>query len=378
MRALPVLALLLTLTACGGRSNVPPPTPLEPISEAEQVSRVWRADIAQGARREDFHLGPVVAGDRAYFADAYGTVHARRTQDGQNLWRVHMDRQISAGVAADDELALLGTPRGEVIALDADTGERLWEVSLSSEVLVPPALSEEFVFVRTVDGVVYALQRDDGSRVWTYDSSVPPLTLRGNSPPLLAHGELFIGHDNGRLEQLEPDSGEVVWSSEIAVPRGRSEIERMVDVDAGPVVHNGAVFAGAYQRRFRALSARSGDELWTRELSVYRQPAAGEDALYLSDDESVVWALEQDGGETLWRNESLRGRRLTAPVIQGEHVVVGDLEGYVHWLSRDTGRVVARVRADETGIAVAPAVAGDLVLVQSLEGAVAAYRLRES
>lgn len=376
MRLVGLIGLIILLVGCGGHSNVPPPVPLEPVRDALSVAEAWRANIGQGARRPDFQLGPMVAGDRVFFADAYGTVHARRGADGQNLWRVHMDKQVSAGVSADEELALIGTTRGKVVALDAASGERRWEAQVSSEVLAPPAVTPEGVFVRSVDGVVFALDRADGSRLWAYDSTVPSLTLRGTSQPVLAEGNLFVGFDNGRVERLDLVAGEVEWSSELAVPRGRSEIERMVDVDTTPLVRNGAVYAAAYQRRFRALSTRSGDELWTRELSVYQDPAIDEDALFVTDEESVLWALEQRSGETLWRNEQLRGRRLTAPVVHGPYIAVGDLDGYLHWLSRETGRIVARIRMDQSRVAVAPAVSGDgLLFAQSLEGAVAAFRL---
>jgi len=273
--------------------------------------------------------------------------------------RIDLDRPISGGPAVGDGLVVVGTNKGEVFALDAATGERRWQAGVSSEVLAPPAVGSGVVAVRTLDGRLFGLDARTGKRRWIYDSPVPVLSLRGTGEPVIA-GELVLnGFDGGRLVALLAADGRVEWEQQVAVPRGRSELERMVDMDSRPVVVDDAVYVTAFQGRVAALDLLSGDVLWDRDLSSYAGVAVDAAAVYVSDAEGFVWALDRFSGNSLWRQADLEQRRVTAPVRLGDYVVVGDEEGMLHWLSVEDGRFVARTRVDGAGISSTPATGRD-------------------
>jgi outer membrane protein assembly factor BamB len=262
-----------------------------------------------------------------------------------------------------------------VIALSAEDGALRWRVRVSSEVLAPPRASGGVVVVRTVDGRLAGLDGLTGGRLWAYDRSVPILTLRGTSPPVITHDAVLAGLDSGRLVAVALRDGRALWEQQITQPRGRSELERMVDIDAEPVVANETVYVVTYQGSIAALDLFSGRGRWQREMSSNTGLGVDSRHVYVSDTLGQVWAMDRASGSAVWRQARLKGRGLTAPVAVGEHVVVGDAEGYLHWLRRDDGQFAARTRLDSAGIAAAPVVAdGETVFVYGKGGTLAAVR----
>jgi outer membrane protein assembly factor BamB len=240
--------------------------------------------------------------------------------------------------------------------------------------LAAPRAAGGTVVARTVDGRVYGLDVLDGHRLWSYQSTVPVLTLRGNSAPLLEQGLAVVGLESGKAVALSASDGKVRWEQAIGVSRGRSELERMVDIDANPVSYQGVLYLASFQGRVAALDPDTGNPLWGRDISSYAGLAVDDGHVYVTDDHSEVWALDRLTGASVWKQDGLRGRALTAPAVQGASVLVGDFEGYVHWLSREDGQLQARWRLDSDGIQVGPLVVDDTAYVYGRSGRLASLR----
>ncbi len=382
--SLRIALLLLALAAGGctwvgdylaGEDNAIPPSELVPIESPLEVTRVWEARVGKGLDDAFVRLMPAVGAGRVFAASHDGIVAAHDAVTGKALWRVKTDLEISAGVGLSQDAVLVGTAEGEVLALARSDGQELWRTRVSSEVLAPPRAEQGVVVVRTVDGRFTGLQADSGNRLWLYEHSVPTLTLRGMAPPLLAQGAVITGLDTGRLLVLSLSNGAPVWERTVAPPRGRTELERMVDIDSELKVVGDVLYAAAYQGNVSAISLRDGTTLWSRDLSSYAGLDADAARVYVSDEEDAVWALDRRSGASLWKQPGLRGRRLTAPVVTGEHVVVGDLEGYLHWIETSSGAIVGRSRLSDAPLAASPVSIDGLLHAYGAEGHLGAFRL---
>ncbi|MFQ5487360.1 MAG: outer membrane protein assembly factor BamB, partial [Gammaproteobacteria bacterium] len=258
--------------------------------------------------------------------------------------------EIAGGLGQGEGILLLGSREGEVIVLAREDGAQLWRSPVSSEILSPPVSDGRVVVVLVNDGRIFALDGSSGKRLWVYESSVPALSLRGTSTPLLDSRKAIVGLANGKLVALSLQKGKVIWEATVAVPEGRSELERIVDIDGDPLLRDGVVYAAAYHGRVVAVSVATGRILWSRDLSTYHTMALDKDHLYVSDEEGVLWALDPRSGAVLWKQDELQGRNLTAPALDGTLLVVGDNTGYLHWLSPEDGALLARYHVSEVGL----------------------------
>jgi outer membrane protein assembly factor BamB len=356
-----LLGMCLLLPGCGymnswlrGTDNSIPPSELTDIAAPLTPALRWERRVSSGTGDRFIDLVPAIIGGRGFVAGHEGDVSSLDAATGEVLWRVETDLPISAGVGVGDGLALVGTIDGEVLALSAVDGAERWRARLSSEVLAPPQAADGVAVVRTVDGTFTGLNVTDGQRRWVFSYTVPPLSLRGAAPPLLAQGLVIAGLDTGKLLVLTLENGVPVWEQVIAPPRGRTELDRIVDIDSAPTVVRNLLFVAAYQGNVTAIDLSSGNTVWSRDFSNHNGLDADLNGVYLPDEISTVWGLEVRNGAPLWRQEALVGRRLSAPVVAGDYVVLGDFEGYLHWLDARTGQLRGRVRADNERIRVAP------------------------
>jgi len=382
-------AFLVTLVTSGcnslkgifnnsSKENITPPKALTEFSPTLQVEKLWSAPIGKGAQMSGVRLRPVYDNGHLYVVSTNGNISAINASTGKALWKKSGKLRYSGGPSIYNNKLVVGTLDGEVQALDANNGSELWQVSVSSEVIAPPAIGEAIVVIRSHDGRLYGLDAADGSRKWTYDrSSVPLLSLRGNSPPIIRGETVLAGQDNGKLVALRLADGVVQWEQTIATGEGRSEIERLADVDGLIDVDSDIVYAVGYRGNATAMLAASGRPLWTREMSSYTGVVLGGDQLYLADTESNLLALDRRSGSSMWKQDALQYRGLSAPAVQGNHLVLGDLEGYIHWLNTSDGALAARVRLSKKPISAAPIVAGDTVFVESADGTMAAFRVSQ-
>ncbi len=379
IRWITLLALALpALSGCswfGDEDNTEPPAKLESITSQVELRRVWRRDTGSGTGEQFVSLRPVVVGERVYAADRSGSVYAYGLEKGKQIWRRKTGAVISAGPGVAEGMVLLGTSDAEVIALDAGTGEPLWRASVASEVLSVPQVNDGVVVVQTADGRLAGLDAENGEPLWIDDRTVPVLTLRGTSTPIVGDGVVIAGFATGKLSALEIASGRRIWEAVVAVPSGRSELQRIVDIDADAVMRGGVLYVASFQGQVAAVDLRNGRSLWNRDMSVYAGIAVDSQQVYVTDEASEVWALDRLSGASLWKQQALRRRAVTGPAVVGGYLAVGDFEGYLHILSRHDGSIVGRTRVDRDGILAAPIVIGDRLLVQGAGGKLALYAL---
>ena len=372
-----LLVLALVLPACGrSKDTSEPPAELVEFAPTIDVERVWSSKV--GAKSERLRLGLRPATDGArIFAGAYdGQVVAFDAASGDKVWSVETDLPLTAGPGFGDGILTFGSADGDLIALDAATGQERWRQAIGSEVLAPPAVGSGIVVVRSVDGRLRGFSTVNGSTVWAVEQNMPALTLRGNTAPRVSGTLVVSGFNNGRVGAYELVNGDPAWEVAIANPTGRSELERLVDVSAGLAIVGNDVYVVGYHGRVVGIDLQTGVVLWQQDLSSYAGLVADINNVYVTSDFDAVIALDRDAGTQLWRQEALRLRDLTAPTRYANTLVVGDYEGYLHWLSPDNGEFLARERAVGERISSAPLVVGQNVYVQGDDGTVAAFTLR--
>jgi outer membrane protein assembly factor BamB len=359
----------------GDKDNTEPPAELVEFEPVIEVKTIWSKGVGAAVGNRYLKLVPTVYEGRVFAGDRKGEVRAYDAESGSQLWDVDTELPISGGAGSGDGLVLFGSQEGDVIALSPDTGDTLWQVRLSSEILAPPRAAEGVVVVRTIDGRLYGLSVDDGSQLWVYDRSIPTLTLRGTSAPALSRGMAIAGFDSGSIVAVSLRDGRLLWESSVAVPSGRTELERLVDIDAEPRILGEAVYVVAFQGRTAALDITSGEVLWQRDMSSYAGISVDRELLFVTDDQSHIWALDRYSSQSMWRQDQLQYRQATAPVGYREYVVVGDFEGYLHWMRREDGQFVGRVRVDSDGIMSTPVVVRDTLFVYGKGGELTALKV---
>ena len=323
------------------------------------INRLWRAKVGEGLGRKYLRLTPMVVADRVFAADGYGHVVAVERFTGKRVWTARVgkpdksgfrfwDRRdpsfVSGGVGVGEGRVLLGTTRGEVIALDVGDGSELWRAQLASEVLAPPVAWEDVVIVQTADDRLIALEAADGTQRWAYAGQVPLLTVRGTATPVVEGGLVFAGFGDGNVTAVNAASGEPVWNHRVMLPQGRTELDRLVDVDGTPLLANGLLYAASFQGKLKALQPTDGAMIWELPASTHLDLAEGYGQIYLIDDNDFIHAIGQRDASVVWRQDALKNRGLSSPIAFGNYLLVGDAEGYLHVLAQSDGRFVARAK----------------------------------
>jgi outer membrane protein assembly factor BamB len=316
-----------------------------------------------------------MSGSTVYAAAYTGTVTGFDSGNGKQVWRVDTKRKLTGGVGADADLVVVGTLKGEVVALDLK-GKQRWTAQMSSEVLSAPRVAEGIVVVRSGDGHIVGLDAQDGARKWDYQPSVPPLVLHGDAAVTLARGTVFAGLANGRLVALGLANGTVAWEAIVAQAKGANELERMVDIAGSPLVEEDQVCSVAFQGRVACFDPIKGTLVWGRDASSAVALASDPGTLYVSDEHGTLMALDRSSGATYWKTDKLYGRQLSAPVVIGRWVAVGDYQGYVHFLNREDGAFAARIATDGSAIVARPQRVGSNILVQTRNGGLYAIAVK--
>ena len=373
-RTLALLSVLAALAACDKDKTAEPPAELVDIKQSLPVERLWSTSVGGGGEKLRLALGLAASDDALYAASRKGEVRALDAANGRTRWESDVEVELAAGPSAGEGLVVVGTSSGTVIALEASDGKERWRAKLSGEVLAAPLVAGGRVIVRTVDGRLRALEAADGKEAWMVEDLVPRLTLRGTSPPVRAGDVVFCGFDTGRVMAVSIPTGDILWQAQVSTPRGRSELERLADIDAAVRVAGEEVYAVGYQGRIAMIARDSGQIWWTRDLSSYRDIGMDEGQLYVATSDGDVVAMRRRDGGVAWQQTGLKRRGLGAPVLHGGAVVVGDFDGYLHWLDRETGRFVARERPGSTRFATTPVVIGDRLFVIDDGGEITAFR----
>ncbi len=371
-----LIVSIFLLGACSD-DDILPPSPLPDFDEQIQVEEIWSADVDDGVDENYLVLTPAIT-ERWVFAASYdGEVVKLNRADGDEVWEIDTEHNITGGVGAGYGIVVYGTDNGEAVALSEEDGSEVWKVELSGQVLATPAVGASRVIVQTMDGQLHALNRETGKKEWIYDTPIPNLTLRGSSSPVIAGEVTLAGFANGRLVAVKTDNGAVGWEYPVSEPQGRSELERLVDLDGRFWVKRNVVFAATYQGKLAAIDIPTGRLLWQKPFSTYAGVSEKLDRVYVVDQDSVIKVLDAVSGAEVWTTDVFKGRRLSAITPVGVNAVVGDFEGYLHWLHYRDGRIQARVRVDRDGLRAAPIVKDDVVYVQGNSGELAAYKVIE-
>ena len=395
--SLPSLPSLSSLNPFAEAEKDDAPAPLKDFKREARVDVLWDAQIGAGLGSKFLLLQPAIDGDRVFAADGYGVVEAYDKIKGKRLWHVRIGRPLATGffdwfrfwartdrsfvsgaVGAGDGAVFAATVEGDVVALDAITGKELWRAKVNSEVAAPPETDGDIVAVLTLDGKLIALDRATGQNRWSYDTQVPILSLRGAARPKFAAGTVIGAFASGRIAALKTKGGEPVWDNRIAIPQGRSELDRVVDVDGSPTIDGDVVYAASYQGRIKAVKINDGVALWEREFSSHQAIAVGAAALFAVGKEDHVFALDKQTDATTWDIDALKNRGLTSPSVVGDYVVVGDVDGYLHVLAQNDGRVVGRTKIDGDGLRSDFVVDDDVLYGLSNGGELFAVKVRGS
>jgi outer membrane protein assembly factor BamB len=361
----------------GGEDNSDPPSELVEYTPEVEIDEIWEESTGVGTDGQTLKLVPAVGYGKIFTADRDGLVQCRDITSGRLIWEAETEIHFSGGPSISEHSVVLGSSDAEVVALNPENGDIVWKSAVPSEVLSIPVIGQDIVVVRTTDGSVIALNEKNGGNLWQYEYNVPPLSIRGTSSPIIVEDNVIDGYDNGKLMALRLADGKFVWEAGIALPKGRSEVERLVDLDADPIEVGGVIFISGYRGGIGAISALDGDILWrNEEISSYSGLSFDHRNLYLADSESSVLQLDQRTGRSLWTQKDLHQRKLTAPVYYSNYVVVGDYQGYVHWLSSDDGRQLGRTQVADSAIEARPIVVDNTVYIYAKDGTLAALKIR--
>ncbi|RMH94847.1 outer membrane protein assembly factor BamB [Lysobacter pythonis] len=353
------------------------PAELVDFTPTASPQRLWTVGLGKGEGRSGARQRPVVAGGKVYAGGGDSGVRAIDLQSGQTLWTWNGEKKSRwvGGPGVGEGLVVAGSLDGEVVALDEASGAERWKATVQNEVIAAPAVGGGLVFVRSNDGRVTAFDAANGSRRWSWRADMPALTVRGNAGLTLGPGYLFVGNDNGRVTALSSADGSELWEATVAQPEGRSELDRMNDVDGQPVLDDTLLYVSSFKPRTMAIEAPTGRVLWLQENGGVGGVGLGGSRLAVTDAKDVVWALDRSGGAPMWQQPAFVRRSVTAPAVQDEYVVVGDYDGYLHWLRMEDGKIAARARVSRKRVRAQPVVADGILLVQDVAGNLAAYRL---
>ncbi len=384
------IALLIAMVALSGCSTVKgwfevgdkgkkaasKPTELTDFTPSVTVSRLWTAKAGSGESRLGLTQAPAIADGRVYAAAVEGGVRAFDLQTGASLWQYKSKQSISGGPGAGEGLVVVGTLDGGVIALDASNGTEKWTAKVNSEIIAAPTIGQSTVLVRSDDGRITAFDAASGERRWFWNHDMPSLTVRGNDAPVLGPGFVFVGNDDGTTVALSLVDGRQLWDQAIGLPDGRTELDRMADVDGSPALDGATLFATSYKKQTVAIDAPSGRPLWSQDHGGAGRVGVASDRVIVADPAGVVWALDKNGGSAMWQQAGLVRRTLSGAAVQGDFAVVGDYDGYLHWLRLDNGDFGARVRVGRDAVRAAPVVIDGVLVVQTTGGNLGAYRLQ--
>ena len=368
-------ALISSIT--GGDDNAEPPNELMEYEAELELEILWKESVGDGSDGKHVNLIAAIDGGLIFAAERKGLVVAFNTLDGDEIWEVDTQAILSAGPGIGSNSVIVGTNNAEVLALDKITGDALWSAKVSSEVLSVPIIEQGIVIVRTADGKTIALDETNGLTLWKYSQNIPALSIRGSGKPLILNNKVIAGYANGKLIALQLENGKYEWETSIAIPKGRSEVERLVDIVVSPIEVDGNIYIASYQGGVSVVSAIEGDIIWRQEdVSSYSGLSADWGYIYLSDDSSDVWQLEQSSGAAMWKQIDLHQRQLSGTLSYENYVLVGDYEGYLHCLSNEDGRQLGRIRIAKQALNVQPIIADNIIFVYASDGTLAAVKIK--
>jgi len=347
-RTIFLICVLAIVSSCASSpSPVLPPVALKSLSNQVKINLIWTQRFGEGVGDNYLKFQPALYKGSIIYLDFEGKLYSVNQKTGKLNWQRELNFPVSSQFIIYKDNIIFGTSQGELVMAQLATGNTLWRRQFSSEILAKPAISKDYLVINTVDGFLYGLDVKTGVQRWFYNRVVPILTLRGSSSPIITDGIVVSGFDNGKLIALTLEKGRVIWDTAIAIPKGSTEIERIIDINIEPVVKEDLIYVASFQGRIAAVELTSGKIVWARDMSIFNDIKVDAFRVYLTDAESRVWALDRKNGATLWQQDALLRRNISGPVLFHDQLVVGDFNGYLHWMSRSDGKIVSRVRLGE-------------------------------
>lgn len=384
VRSLLTLILVLSLSACStvkgwfemdDDEDLTAPVELVDINESVNIKKLWSKGVGDGQGKGYLKIQPVVSGDSIYVASADGEVVSIDRNTGKEQWSVDLDVSISGGVGVYENTLLLGGNDGSVMQLNASDGTLNWTTRVNGEVLAPPQGNGRVVVAQSYEGRVQGLDFNTGEKLWVFNSNVPVLTVRGTSTPILSNNMVYVGFASGRVLSLESTTGAIAWEARVAIPQGRSEIERIVDVDGTMLLVGKELYAASYQGRLVAIDVGSGRKMWQQDISSFAGVSQGFGNVYVTDEDGTVMAYLRNGQGERWTQSALGYRELSRPTPVSSYLAVADFEGYVHLMSQVDGEFVARMKVDGKGARADMLSDGNILYVYGNSGKLAAYKI---
>ncbi len=374
--------LCLSLQSCTkiddfmlGKDNTPVPQLLKPIVAQAQLDVNWSAPVGQAKKIKALKIKPLVQHKLLYFVDEKGHLQAINRRTGRMVWETSINQPIASGPVIHNGLLVLGTAAGTVMVLKQVDGQLVARHKVSGDVLSKPLLANHMLYAKTIDGNLYAFDTQSNQQLWVAEHGSPSLILQASSSPVMHNGMILVGYSDGKMDALDPQSGRVLWQKSIAYANGSSDVERLVDIDADPIVDGDKVYLATYQGYVGVMSLTNGDFLWTKAASVYKNMVMDQENLYYVDSNDTVWALSKQTGQVKWQQTALQSRALTAPALIQGRLVVGDKTGLVHIFSTDRGDMIGRKQLD-SAVVTDPVISGQHVYVVTAKGRL--YQLRMS
>lgn len=371
LRAATCAAAFAALAGCGLFSGSKIPA-LPEVASTGSIKTLWQSSVSAA---DDQVFVPAITASTIYAAGKNGEISAIDASNGRQRWRIDAGQKLSGGVGAGDDIVVVGTSKGTLLAFDGN-GKSLWKSELAGEIISPATVEGRFVAARTADGRLFGLDAADGKRKWVYQRPAPPLSLRTPAGQAVSRGGLFAGFSGGKLVALDLATGGIGWEATVAQARGTTELDRVADVSSTPIVDGERVCAVAYQGKLACFDLQNGNVVWSQDVSSSSGLAADNKNIYVSDDKGAVQAFDKNSGASVWKNTKLLGRRLSAPAVSGNKILVGDVEGYIHALSAVDGALVARLSTDGSAVSAAPQTSADAIIMQTRRGGVYAIAVQ--
>ena len=374
----------ILLYGCSSEEDVIKKAEVPVIESAFNPETAWSHGVGSGVGKFYSHLQPVIVGNNIFAASRDGDVYAFDKLSGNKLWDIDLSDQpvyeekrsarLSGGLAAADGHLYVGSENGQLIAISQENGELIWHTDVGGEVLAAPATDSGKVVVATGAGQLLALDGETGKIAWTVTREHPNLSLRGTSSPVIAAGGVLYGRADGKIGIVILQNGQLVNETRVATPHGQTDLDRMVDVDAEPVIVDDELYAVAYNGQLISRKLISGDELWKRKYAAYQNMGIGVNDIAITDSKSHIYLVDRTTGTEKWSNTQLEYRNITAPLVLGDYVVVGDSEGYLYWISQTTGKIAAMQEVDSDGLYATPIIDGNLIYIQTRGGELVAIK----
>lgn len=378
-KRLSCLMVLVVLSACSStdeKAEALKPADLVDFVATIKLEKVWGAKAGSGQDVRYTRFVPALDDDTIYAADVKGSVFAFDKATGKRKWKVATDFRTSGAISVFGDVLTLGTYDAQVVALSALNGDILWSTEVSSEILAPPANNGDVVIAQTIDGRVFALDSKTGEYLWSYDHLTPVLTLRGTSTPIIVASQVVVAFDNGQIISLAAADGAQNWEARVSQPKGRTELERIVDIDGTPLVDGGMIYAATYHGTLAAFTRAQGRMIWQQDLSSHHDLVTAKGRIFASSEESSVVAVDAASGAVVWKNDQLRLRNIGAPAVLGDYVAVIDEDEYMHIMSQETGEFVYRFKPAGDGFRSPMRTYDDRLLVLSDDGKLSSYAIK--